>query len=118
MRISIDSPRRFALLRAPAEPGLSISTLAAAALVLMLGACAGGSPDPVARKCTKSLYELCITEHDCMSNNCLEFAADGYQICTVGCTDAVPCPDLNGEPVTCTDNVCKPSAPVECEVVP
>ena len=98
---------------------ISISKLAPALVLgLILGACAGDSPAPITRKCTKSLYELCITEHDCTSNNCREFAAEGYTICTVGCDAANPCPDLNGEPVTCNMNVCKPSAPVECEVVP
>ena len=87
-------------------------------LLLLSGACAGDSPDPVVRKCTKSLYELCITEHDCTSNNCLNFANDGYKICTVGCDASNPCPDLNGEAVSCTANVCKPAEPVECEVVP
>jgi len=94
-----------------------ISNLALA-LVLAAGACAGDAPGTITRKCTKSLYETCITEHDCTTNNCLEFAADGYQICTVGCDAANPCPDLNGEPATCVMNVCKPPAPVECEVVP
>ncbi len=96
---------------------ISISNLALA-LVLVLGACAGGSPDPIERECTKALYEVCVTEHDCMSMDCRQFAAEGYQICTVGCDAANPCPDLNGEPVTCEANACKPSAPVECEVVP
>jgi len=96
---------------------ISISNLALA-LVLVLSACAGDAPGDVTRKCTKSLYELCITEHDCMSNNCLQFAADGYQICTVGCDASNPCPDLNGEAVSCDMNVCKPPAPIECEVVP
>lgn len=96
---------------------ISMSNLALA-LVLVLGACAGDSPGAVVRKCTKSLYELCITEHDCTSNNCLEFTGDGYQICTVGCDAQTPCPDLNGVPVSCDMNVCKPPAPIECEVVP
>ena len=94
---------------------ISISNLA---LLLLLGACAGDAPDPMERQCTKSLYEFCITEHDCASNNCLEFAAEGYLICTVGCDAMNPCPTLADEPVPCTNNVCKPATPIECMVVP
>jgi hypothetical protein len=92
----------------------SISNLA---LMLVLGACAGDAPAPVERPCTKSLYELCITEHDCDSNNCLEFAEEGYLMCTVGCDAANPCPRLNDEEVPCVSNVCKPAAPIECIVM-
>jgi hypothetical protein len=100
---------------------ISISKLArllAPVLVMMLGACAGDTPDPVDRSCTKSLYEFCITEHDCATENCRVFAEEGYTICTQGCDATIPCPDLNGTPVTCTNNVCKPPEPVECQVVP
>ncbi len=88
------------------------------ALMLVLGACAGDAPDDVERKCTKSLYEKCITEHDCMSNDCREFTEEGYLMCTMGCDDQNPCPALNAEPVPCVSNVCKPAAPIECTVVP
>jgi hypothetical protein len=94
---------------------LSISILATA---LLLGACAGDSPDPMTRRCTKALYEVCFTEHDCTSMNCVNFASDDYQICTVGCTADTPCPDLNGTPIACNMGVCKPPEPIECEVVP
>jgi len=88
-------------------------------LALATSACAGDSPAPMTRKCTKSLYELCVTEHDCMSQNCRDFMGDGYMICTQGCDANTPCPDLNGTTVTCNAmNVCKPPEPIECEVVP
>lgn len=97
----------------------SISNLALAlALALGLGACAGDSPGDVARRCTKSLYEPCITEHDCANENCQAIGAAAQKICTVGCDATNRCPDLNGEPVACTDNVCQPATPIDCEVVP
>lgn len=95
-----------------------LARLLAPALALGLGACAGDSPDPIDRNCTKDNYELCITEHDCVSENCVAFADEGYMICTQGCDAANPCPDLNGTPVDCVNNVCKPPEPVECTVVP
>jgi len=94
------------------------SLASALPLALALAACAGGSPDPVVRHCTKSLYEFCVTEHDCESQNCVKFTVEDYQICTQGCDASTPCPDLNGTPATCSMNVCKPQEPVECEVVP
>jgi hypothetical protein len=98
---------------------ISISKLARLlAPALVLGACAGDSPDPVDRICTKALYESCITEHDCESQDCRPFAAEGYMICTQGCNATIPCPDLNGTPVDCVDNVCKPPEVVECQVMP
>lgn len=100
---------------------ISISKLArllAPALVLGLGACAGDSPDPIDRSCTKALYELCITEHDCASENCRLFEAEGYRICTQGCDATIPCPDLNGTPIECINNACQPPEPVECRVMP
>lgn len=100
---------------------ISISKLArllAPALALGLGACAGDSPDPIDRNCTKALYEACITEHDCVTENCQVFAAEGYTICTQGCDATTPCPDLNGTPVDCVDNRCQPPEPVECTVKP
>ena len=100
---------------------ISISIIAPVlALALGLGpsACAGDSPAPMIRKCTKDLYEYCATEHDCTSNNCVPFAEEGYLICTVSCSDSMPCPDLNGMQVSCVMGSCKPDEPVECEVVP
>jgi hypothetical protein len=99
---------------------LSISILARLlATASLLGACAGDSPDPITRRCTRALYEFCLTEHDCMEGDCRDFMGEGYKICTKGCTADVPCPDLNGTKVTCNNmNVCKPPEPIECEVVP
>jgi hypothetical protein len=108
---------------------ISISKLArifAPALALMLGqaACAGDSPDDVERFCTKALYESCITEHDCvtppgaLTSDCQPFGTEGSRICTHGCDATNACPDLNGTPVPCINNVCTPSEPVECTVMP
>lgn len=84
-------------------------------LAVVLGACAGDAPDPTG-KCTKSLYDVCLTEHDCDSNNCRNFMGDGFQICTIGCDANTPCPaDPMGRPVECNNmNVCKPQAATEC----
>ena len=97
----------------------SISNLALAlALALGLGACAGDSPGDVTRNCTKSLYEPCITEHDCANENCQAVGGGAEKICTMGCDATTACPDLNGEAVRCMDNVCQPATRIECEVVP
>lgn len=85
-------------------------------LALVLGACAGDSPDP-SGKCTKALYDACATEHDCTSNNCRNFMGDGFQVCTQGCDAANPCPDQDGLAVECNGmGVCKPAAPTECSL--
>ena len=103
---------------------ISISSLVrsfavALAIAPAIAACAGDAPDPVDRKCTKSIYEVCITEHDCTSEACVPFTAEGYQICTQSCDATRPCPDLGGRAATCNSvGLCKPPEPVECEVVP
>ncbi|HWO22787.1 MAG TPA: hypothetical protein VNO30_28705 [Kofleriaceae bacterium] len=103
---------------------ISISKLArrcAPVLALVLGqtACSGDTPDMVDRFCTKALYESCITEHDCATQDCRPFATEGYMICTQGCDATTPCPPLlNGMPVPCTNNVCTPAEPTECTVMP
>jgi hypothetical protein len=85
-------------------------------LAVLLSACAGDAPAPTG-KCTKSLYDLCATEHDCDSNFCRNFMGDGFQICTQGCDASTPCPDHNGQPVACNMmGVCKPEAPTECSL--
>ena len=84
-------------------------------LAVVLGACAGDSPDPTG-KCTRSLYDVCRTEHDCEMNNCHNFMGDGFQVCTIGCNASNPCPpDPMGRAVECNNmGICKPAAPTEC----
>ncbi|HWU91365.1 MAG TPA: hypothetical protein VN253_29060 [Kofleriaceae bacterium] len=83
-------------------------------LAVVLGACAGDAPGP-SGKCTKALYDVCLTEHDCTSNDCRNFIGDGFQVCTQGCNADNPCPAQNGRPVACDDmGICKPDAPTEC----
>ncbi len=87
---------------------------------IVLGACAGDEVDqgngPV---CMMVLYDKCQSEHDCTSNQCQNFVADGFQVCTQGCSAALPCPDNNGVAVPCDSmGYCKPAAATECRVLP
>ncbi|MBA3465011.1 MAG: hypothetical protein H0T46_34065 [Deltaproteobacteria bacterium] len=88
--------------------------------LLLVGACAGDETDvgkgPV---CSGMLYDNCAQEHDCMSNECRTYTAEGYNVCTQQCSASVPCPDKDGMPVTCdmASGVCK-IAPRDCRVLP
>lgn len=87
-------------------------------LALILGACAGDEVDegngPV---CTKVHYDKCNSEHDCDTNECHNFLADGLQVCTSSCSVTVPCPDNLGVPVACdVSGYCKPAAATQCRV--
>jgi hypothetical protein len=88
-------------------------------LALGLGACAGDEVDMGnGQVCSKALYDTCETEHDCISNQCINFASDGFQVCAQSCTDTVPCPDFDGVVVACsTDGLCKPPMARDCRVV-
>jgi hypothetical protein len=89
-------------------------------LVVVLAGCSGDTPpdvdaNPAGPRCSKQLYDLCAQEHDCDSNIC--FPIGGTQICTQGCGPGAPCPDQNGQPVTCdTDGRCAPAAPNMCHL--
>ena len=87
-----------------------------AALVLL--ACAGDAPPDSERRCTGDAYDPCLTEHDCMNNNCRMFMADGIQVCTTSCTagDDSTCPAMaDGRPATCNMmGICKPPAANSC----
>lgn len=87
---------------------------------LGLGACAGDEVDPGnGPVCTMALYDVCNEEHDCMSNMCHNFMGDGFQVCTQACAAGTPCPDQDGQPVTCNSNgICKPPAATDCRVLP
>ena len=90
------------------------------AMLLVLGACAGDEVDPGnGPVCTMALYDKCNTEHDCMSNDCHNFAGDGFQVCSTQCSITVPCPDNNGVPVACNMmGICKPAAATDCRILP
>jgi hypothetical protein len=82
------------------------------ALALAFAACSGDAP-PSSGKCTGAAYEPCNEEHDCDSMICMNFAGDGFQVCTQTCDAATPCPD----DAECNDmGICKPAAPNECEL--
>jgi hypothetical protein len=89
------------------------------ALALVAG-CAGDETDPGnGPVCTGAVYDNCNSEHDCMSNDCHTFNAEGYNACTQPCSAATPCPDVNGMTGTCNANgICKPAAAPVCRVVP
>jgi len=48
----------------------------ALALVVLAGiaGCAGDAPPDTEHSCTGELYDSCLQEHECMSNNCRSFA--------------------------------------------
>ena len=89
---------------------------------LLLAACSGETPpnvdaNPLGPKCSKVPYDLCAEEHDCESMVCQNFAAEGFQVCSVACGPGMPCPDdKSGAEGTCESGVCKPSAPNMCHL--
>jgi hypothetical protein len=87
-------------------------------LVAVCAGCAGDAPPDTTRSCTGELYDVCLQEHECMSNNCRSFAADGFQVCTTACTagDDSTCPKtFDGKTVTCNMmGICKPPAANAC----
>lgn len=90
--------------------------------VVVVAACSGDTPpaidaNPLGPRCSKQPYDLCIEEHDCTSNLCQNFAADGFQVCTQSCDTENPCPDdRSGAPAACESGICKPSAPNMCHL--
>lgn len=82
--------------------------------VLAIG-CAGDEVDSGLSPCTGALYDACSTEHQCMSQDCRVVGT--VQTCTQSCNASTPCPDLDGEPVTCNaGGVCEPDAPRACKI--
>jgi hypothetical protein len=89
--------------------------------VLVLAACSGDTPpnvdaDPRGPMCAGSAYDNCASEHDCGATAplCHLFQSDGFQVCTVGCTQGGPaCPGG----ATCNDmGICKPTAANMCHL--
>lgn len=85
--------------------------LALLAAAVALFACAGDSPPP-SGKCTGAAYDPCNDEHECTSNTCQNFMAEGFQVCSQPCDAANPCPG-DGE-CDATLALCKPAAPNDC----
>lgn len=79
-------------------------------LVFAVG-CAGDEPASTPM-CTRSLYEPCVEEHDCMSGFCQNFTDQAFQVCSQPCDAQTPCPDG----ATCDDALgfCRPAAPKTC----
>jgi hypothetical protein len=99
----------------------------ALALVLAVCACGGddtsmqAQPDATPEAaCTGALYDLCVTNDDCMSGNCRFFGTSNYSACITTCTagDDTTCPvDKTGNHATCNDKGnCKPAAPNNCHL--
>src|SRR6185369_8082913 len=94
-------------------------------LVLSLAACSGDTPkgvnadaDPRGPACTKAVYDLCNTEHDCTSGDCMPFAGSNQPVCTQACSGAMPCPnDATGAAGTCdASGFCKPARANMCHL--
>ena len=98
----------------------SITALALVLVACLIGlvGCAGDAPPDTPHSCTGELYDSCLQEHECTSNNCRSFAADGIQVCTMTCTagDDSTCPKTSdGKTVTCNMmGICKPPAANSC----
>jgi hypothetical protein len=88
-------------------------------LALVAG-CAGTDTDPGnGSVCTGALYDNCGSEHDCMSNDCHTFNAEGFNACVQACSAATPCPDQDGVAVPCNAmGICKPAMAKDCRVIP
>ena len=89
-----------------------------ALLAVVVAACAGDAPPDSERRCMGGDYDPCLTEHDCMNNNCRLFTADGIRVCTTSCTagDDSTCPTMaDGGAATCNMmGICKPAAANNC----
>lgn len=76
--------------------------------------CAGDEVD-MGNNCTGALYDKCIDEHQCDSQDCRVVGT--VQVCTQACSATMPCPDFDGEPVTCNaGGLCEPTVARECRI--
>jgi hypothetical protein len=112
---------KLAAMRTSIAPRAALSRAALAlALAVLAGiaGCAGVAPPDTEHSCTGELDVSCLQEHECTSNNCRSFAADGIQVCTMTCTagDDSTCPrTTDGKTVTCNQmGICKPPAANAC----
>lgn len=98
-------------------------TLITALVVLVVGACTGGSPAAIdsGRTCAGVLYDRCLQEHDCMSGDCRNFMGDGFQVCSMACTvgdDASCGKTADGRQAVCNPaGLCKPPGPNDCILI-
>lgn len=83
-------------------------------LALLVTACAGDEVDAVDPVCTKSLYDVCSTEHDCDNEICKGFADLPTPVCSAPCETPADCPDQAGAAATCVENLCRPPAATAC----
>lgn len=98
----------------------------ALALVLAVCACGGddtnqGTPDaPPGPMCTKALYDLCMTNDDCMSGNCRFYNELNFSACTQSCTVGMDttCPlDAAGQQPKCNNQgICRPTVANNCHL--
>ena len=85
-----------------------IARMRIAALLVVLAACTGSTPEDTSDRCTGALYDPCSQEHDCLSGLCQPFAGD--QVCSQACDGVTPCPGG----ATCTNAVCEPAVANDC----
>jgi len=83
---------------------------------IVVAGCAGDETDPGGVPfCTGAVYDTCTNEHECISMDCR--VVGSVEVCTQSCSTTVPCPDFNGEPVTCNaGGLCEPTVARECRV--
>ena len=92
--------------------------------LLLVVACEGSKPkevdaDPRGPRCGANVYDLCLEEHDCITDagtgTCQNFPTQGFQVCSVACGTGCPV-DKSGQPGTCDQGACRPSAPNMCHL--
>jgi hypothetical protein len=98
------------------------------ALALVLAVCACGGNEPMqtqpdaapAPMCTKALYDVCMTNADCMSGNCRFYTMGNFYACTQPCTVGMDttCPlDSAGQQPKCNnEGLCRPTVPNNCHL--
>ena len=87
-------------------------------VLVVIAACTGDKPPDAQNKCAGAAFDLCSTEHDCTSQKCQLFSAEGFQVCTQTCDANTPCPnDATGAPATCNAmGICKPAMANDCHL--